>query len=202
MSPTASSTARKELSDAAVPVPPPRTTSSANNKPSIKPASVITSVKPTPKTTDSKPKSTKTSPAPKTPATPSTPVVERAKSASVTKSTAPSPLTRHGSLRLPQRSANKLVYHEDPAPDKESLKPDSKSKSLMSRIGSSKVKPESSAKSSKSDSPRGALPTVVEQTGEESITTNSKGSIIKRIVGKTTPKKSVEKTSAKKTTKK
>lgn len=202
MSPTASSTARKEPSDAAVPVPPPRTTSSANNKPSIKPASVITSVKPTPKTTDSKPKSTKTSPAPKTPATPSTPVVERAKSASVTKSTAPSPLTRHGSLRLPQRSANKLVYHEDPAPDKESLKTESKSKSLMSRIGGSKVKPESSAKSSKSDSPRGALPTVVEQTGEESITTNSKGSIIKRIVGKTTPKKSVEKTSAKKTTKK
>ncbi|XP_062577150.1 formin-J-like isoform X1 [Saccostrea cucullata] len=196
MSPTASSQARKETSDTPPPVPPPRTASSAN-KPAIKPASVVTSVK---HNENSKPKSTKTTPAPKPTTTPSS-VADRAKSANVTKSSTASPLTRHGSLRLPQRSANKLVYHEDPIPEKETLKAESKTKSFMSRIGGSKVKPESSVKSPKSDS-HGGLATVAEQSGEESITTNSKGSIIKRIVNKTSPKKTTEKTAVKKTAKK
>lgn len=198
LSPTASSKARKE-NETPPPVAPPRTTSA--NKPAIKPASVVTSLKPTQKSTDSKPKSTKSTAAPKTPTSrkPSTPETESTKSAGATKSKVTSPLTRHGSLRLPQRSANKLVYHEDPIPEKETLKAESKPKSLKSRLVGSKVKPEPTVKSPNS---RGSLPTVVEQTSEESVTTNSKGSIIKRFVTKTSPKKSTEKTPDKKTTKK
>lgn len=198
LSPTASSKARKE-NETPPPVAPPRTTSA--NKPAIKPASVVTSLKPTQKSTDSKPKSTKSTAAPKTPTSrkPSTPETESTKSAGATKSKVTSPLTRHGSLRLPQRSANKLVYHEDPIPEKETLKAESKPKSLKSRLVGSKVKPEPTVKSPNS---RGSLPTVVEQTSEESVTTNSKGSIIKRLVTKTSPKKSTEKTPDKKTTKK
>lgn len=198
LSPTASSKARKE-NETPPPVAPPRTTSA--NKPAIKPASVVTSLKPTQKSTDSKPKSTKSTAAPKTQTSrkPSTPETESTKSAGATKSKVTSPLTRHGSLRLPQRSANKLVYHEDPIPEKETLKAESKPKSLKSRLVGSKVKPEPTVKSPNS---RGSLPTVVEQTSEESVTTNSKGSIIKRLVNKTSPKKSTEKTPDKKTTKK
>lgn len=198
LSPTASSKARKE-NETPPPVAPPRTTSA--NKPAIKPASVVTSLKPTQKSTDSKPKSTKSTAAPKTPTSrkPSTPETESTKSAGATKSKVTSPLTRHGSLRLPQRSANKLVYHEDPIPEKETLKAESKPKSLKSRLVGSKVKPEPTVKSPNS---RGSLPTVVEQTSEESVTTNSKGSIIKRLVTKTSPKKLTEKTPDKKTTKK
>lgn len=198
LSPTASSKARKE-NETPPPVAPPRTTSA--NKPAIKPASVVTSLKPTQKSTDSKPKSTKSTAAPKTPTSrkPSTPETESTKSAGATKSKVTSPLTRHGSLRLPQRSANKLVYHEDPIPEKETLKAESKPKSLKSRLVGSKVKPEPTVKSPNS---RGSLPTVVEQTSEESVTTNSKGSIIKRLVTKTSPKTSTEKTPDKKTTKK
>lgn len=198
LSPTASSKARKE-NETPPPVAPPRTTSA--NKPAIKPASVVTSLKPTQKSTDSKPKSTKSTAAPKTPTSrkPSTPETESTKSVGATKSKVTSPLTRHGSLRLPQRSANKLVYHEDPIPEKETLKAESKPKSLKSRLVGSKVKPEPTVKSPNS---RGSLPTVVEQTSEESVTTNSKGSIIKRLVTKTSPKKPTEKTPDKKTTKK
>lgn len=198
LSPTASSKARKE-NETPPPVAPPRTTSA--NKPAIKPASVVTSLKPTQKSTDSKPKSTKSTAAPKTPTSrkPSTPETESTKSVGATKSKVTSPLTRHGSLRLPQRSANKLVYHEDPIPEKETLKAESKPKSLKSRLVGSKVKPEPTVKSPNS---RGSLPTVVEQTSEESVTTNSKGSIIKRLVTKTSPKKLTEKTPDKKTTKK
>lgn len=199
LSPTASSKARKDNNETPPPVAPPRTSSA--NKPAIKPASVVTSLKTNQKSTDSKLKSTKSTAAPKAPTTskPSTPETGSTKSVGATKSKVTSPLTRHGSLRLPQRSANKLVYHEDPIPEKETLKAESKPKSLKSRLVGSKVKPEPTVKSPNS---RGSLPTVVEQTSEESVTTNSKGSIIKRLVTKTSPKKSTDKTSDKKTTKK
>ncbi|XP_056010413.1 formin-J-like isoform X2 [Ostrea edulis] len=199
MSPTASSQARKEINPP--PIPPLRTVSSTNNKPAIKPVSVVTSVKPSEKSFDSKQKFTKTTSATKAPNIPPSPVVDIARSVNVTKSSTASPLRRHGSLKLQNRSADKLVYHEDSIPKPETLKAENKTKSFINRISGSKVKPESHVKSPKSDS-RGSLSTVVEQKGEESITTNSKGSIIKRIVSKSSPKKLAEKASDKNATKK
>ncbi|XP_076117482.1 uncharacterized protein LOC143085163 isoform X1 [Mytilus galloprovincialis] len=110
-----------------------------------------------------------------------TPTSVRKSPASSTKSTpAPSTLTRHGSLRLPARSAAKLVYADAPA---DSDKTDGKVKSFRSKIGGNKIKPESPTK----------LATVTEQDSQEQETAQSQekektGSSIKRIVNKTKDK--------------
>ncbi|XP_063414448.1 formin-J-like isoform X2 [Mytilus trossulus] len=110
-----------------------------------------------------------------------TPTSVRKSPAASTKSTpAPSPLTRHGSLRFPAPSAAKLVYADTPA---DSDKADGKTKSFRSKIGGNKVKPESPTK----------LATVTEQVSQEQETAQSQekektGSSIKRIVNKTKDK--------------
>ncbi|XP_052078759.1 formin-J-like [Mytilus californianus] len=110
-----------------------------------------------------------------------TPTSVRKSPASSSKSTpAPSPLTRHGSLRLPARSASKLVYADTPG---DSDKVEGKVKSFRSKIGGNKVKPESPTK----------LATVTEQDTQEQEAAQSQekektGSSIKRIVNKTKDK--------------
>lgn len=108
-----------------------------------------------------------------------TPTSVRKSPAPSPKSTpAPSTLTRHGSLRLPARSAAKLVYADTPA---DSDKADGKIKSFRSKIGGNKVKPESPTK----------LATVTEQDSQEQEAAQEKektGSSIKRIVNKTKDK--------------
>ncbi|KAK3100755.1 hypothetical protein FSP39_024772 [Pinctada imbricata] len=203
MSPTASSQAR--VDSPPPPSPPPRTTSAAN-KPAIKPASVSTMKHttgprqttssmtkaspshktPSPSTTTP---STKTTPAPKPPSVSNTAAAARAKSSSVTKSTTASPLSRHGSLRLPKRTPTEIAKGVFPVADKQT---DSKVKSFMNKISGNRIKPESPTKVSKLD--HGKLDTVEEQSqAEETAAANDKpSSLLKRIVTKTTTRKSVD----------
>ena len=102
---------------------------------------------------------------------------------------APSPLTRHGSLRLPARSASKLVYADASISEKDKTQSDGKVKPLRSKIGGNKVKPESPTK----------LATVTEQDLPEQEAAQApekekSGSSIKRIVNKTKDKILAKKT--------
>ena len=97
---------------------------------------------------------------------------------------APSPLTRHGSLRLPARSASKLVYADAPISEKDKTQSDGKVKPLRSKIGGNKVNPESPTK----------LATVPEQESAQAQEKEKSGSSIKRIVNKTKDKILAKKT--------
>lgn len=169
MAPTASAAAKTRTEGATSPSPTP--TATGRTTPTTGRTTPTTTGRTTPTTGRTTPVSTKKAPSPK-----STP--------------APSPLTRHGSLRLPARSANKLVYTDSIAEEKD-LKPEGKSKSLRSKIGGNKVKPESPTK----------LATVTEQAAQEQEAAQiqekeKSGSSIKRIVNKTKekilPKKSTD----------